>query len=98
MFIEEVNLYFRICNLPLSNGQKTNLYQLDVIHNPKAPCDSHEVVLDVFDTTDKWDQRQAQEGNLHAESRFGGEKWTKWDQRDKHRGNSPTESKFGGKK
>jgi hypothetical protein len=52
MFIQAINLYFRIYNLPYSNGQQTNIYRLDVLHHPKAPCHSHEVVLNVFDTTD----------------------------------------------
>ena len=51
--MKEIQLYFRLCNLPLANGQQTNLYQLDVLHHPKAPCDVREVRLDVFDTTDR---------------------------------------------
>jgi len=29
-------VYIRLCNLPLVNGQQTNLCQLDVLHHPKS--------------------------------------------------------------
>ena len=44
---------FPAYNLPLANGQHTNLYQLDVLLYPKAPCDVRDVKLDVYDTTDE---------------------------------------------
>jgi hypothetical protein len=64
MFIKEVKLYFQLCNLLLSNGQQTNLYQLDMLHHPRAPCDVHEIRLNVFDMTDSC--KKISRGNGHT--------------------------------
>jgi hypothetical protein len=63
--MEEIQLYFRLCNLPLANGQQTSLYQLDVLHHPKAPCDVREVRLDVFDTTDRREKISRGDGHTY---------------------------------
>jgi hypothetical protein len=52
MFMREIQLYFRLYNLPFANHQPSSQYQLDVLHHPNAPCDNREVRLDIFDTTD----------------------------------------------
>jgi hypothetical protein len=52
-FIEDLQVWFRICNQPLAGGRPTELYRLDVLYHATAPCDARKVRLDAFDTTDE---------------------------------------------
>jgi hypothetical protein len=51
VFIDEISLWIRICNLPYANGQATDIFRLDFLHHPTAPCHSNEVKFDLFDVT-----------------------------------------------
>jgi hypothetical protein len=50
VFIDELQLWFRICNEPSSVGP-TNIFRLEVLHHPTLPCDVRQVNVEVFDIT-----------------------------------------------
>jgi hypothetical protein len=56
MFIEEVKLWFRLCNKPASNKQRTSLFRLDILHHPTAPCHVKDVKFDVIDVTNGFEK------------------------------------------
>jgi hypothetical protein len=77
IFVEEIQLYLRLYNMPLANGDQTPIYMLDVLHHPKAPCDAREVQVDLLDITTKEHYKVLRgDGNnyltfpLHQERRY----------------------------
>jgi len=52
-YMEDLQLWFRLCPQPVGGGHPATLYRLDVLQHPSLPCDARTTKIEAFDTTEQ---------------------------------------------